>query len=403
MNFNIFKRKKEQEQRNYSPSFGLTFQNLADYSNSSAMNISAFFSSLNLISNTIATLPIKVISTNEKAEKAEIKNHNITTIFKGTNGNVNKYNLIKMLINDIVICGNAFVYVQRAKDGSVIGLKYLQRNSVQTYYNSKKNILYYKSSELANFKIEPCDMIHLKMWTIDGINGISLLSYASRSLGIAQNNEQSASAFFSNGMNVNGLLKSSTPISGKQREEIRQAWNSGYNGNGGGLVILPANLDYTQLQLSPADSQLLESRRFNVSDIARFFNLNPSLIGGDGMNFSNVEGIQSEFLVHTLQAWISLLECEFSNKLLLPSENDLQIIFETNEVLRTDKAAQSNYYKTMVDAGILSRNEVRAEIGYNSFEGGDAHTIAYSDAAQNSLEKTQKNEEKNQTEKTENQ
>lgn len=402
MKFNLFK-KKEKETRNYINSFGLSFQNLNEYNNKSAMNISAFFCALNLISNTIASLPIKVITTNENAQKNELKNHNVTQVFSKSNHYINKYNLIKNLVQDVVISGNGFCYIERAKNGEVLGIKYLQRNSVQTYYNSKKNILYYTCSDIKNqYRIEPCDMLHLKMWSNDGVNGISLISYASRTLGISSSNEQSAIDFFANGMNVNGLLKSSTPISQKQREEIRQAWQSGYNGNGGGLVILPANLDYTQLQLSPADSQLLESRKFNVSDIARFFNMNPLLLGGEsGLNYSNLEGLQSEFLVHTLQAWIALFESEFNNKLLLPSETDLEIVFETNEVLRTDKAAQANYYKTMVDAGILSRNEVRNEIGYNSFEGGDAHTIAYSDTSQNTLEENNPNNEEKENENKE--
>lgn len=398
MKFNLFK-KKDKEERSYINSFGLSFQNLNDYNNKSAMNISAFFGALNLISNTIASLPIKVITTNENAQKNELKNHNVSQVFGKSNHFINKYNLIKSLVNDVVISGNGFCYIERAKNGEVLGIKYLQRNSVQTYYNSKKNVLYYTCSEIKNrYRIEPCDMLHLKMWTNDGVNGISLISYAARTLGISSSNEQSAIDFFANGMNVNGLLKSSTPITQKQREEIRQAWNSGYNGNGGGLVILPANLSYEQLQLSPADSQLLQSRKFNVSDIARFFNINPLLLGGEsGLNYSNLEGLQSEFLVHTLQAWVALFESEFNDKLLLPSENNLQIIFETNEVLRTDKAAQASYYKTMVDAGILSRNEVRKEIGYNSFDGGDAHTIAYSDTSQNTLEENDKNNEETNT------
>ena len=146
-------------------------------------------------------------------------------------------------------------------------------------------------------------------------------------------------------------------------------------------------MDYQQLTLSPEDSQLLSSRQFNVADIARFFNINPLLLGCEsGASYSSLEMLQNAFLVHTLQPYIAMIESELNRKLLKPSENNLSIILETNDLMRIDKQSQANYYKTMVDAGILSRNEVRKEIGYNPFEGGDEHTIAYSDTEQNTLE-----------------
>lgn len=229
-------------------------------------------------------------------------------------------------------------------------------------------------------------MLHFLLHSYNGINGVSLLTYAARTLNITNASENSAKNFFSNGMNVNGLLKVNTPINQKQKDEIRTSWNQAYNGSSGGLAIINANMDYTQLQLSPEDSQLLSSRQFNVSDIARFFNLNPVLLGGESSaSYSSLEMLQNSFLVHTLQPYLSMIESELNRKLLKPSESNLEIILETNEILRIDKQSQASYYKTMIDSGILSRNEVRKELGYSAIENGDRITVAYSDISQNTV------------------
>ena len=273
-----------------------------------------------------------------------------------------------------------------------MGLRYLEAGDVTINYNKQKDMLYYDCPIISKKHIEPIDMLHFVLHSYDGITGISILSYAARTLGITNASENAAKSFFENGMNVNGLLKVNTPINQKQKDEIRQSWQQAYSGNGGGLAIINGNMEYQQLTLSPEDSQLLSSRQFNVADIARFFNINPLLLGAEsGATYSSLEMLQNAFLVHTLQPYIAMIESEFNRKLLKPSESNLQVILETNDLMRIDKQSQANYYKTMVDAGILSRNEVRKEIGYNGFEGGDEHTIAYSDTDQNTLENNEEN------------
>lgn len=367
----------------------LTFGSI--YNKYSAMNISAFFAATNLIANTIAMLPIKVLIDDVEG-KNELKEHPLINIFNNKNNNViSRYTLIKLIIQSVILRGNAFVHIERKGD-VVTGLRYLEAGDVTINYQKENNKLWYDCSFVSNKHIMPRDMLHFVLNSYDGINGVSLLSYANRTIAITNSSENSAKTFFDSGCNVNGLLKVNTPISEKQKQEIRQSWNQAYSGGGGGLAIINGNMDYTQLQLSPEDSQLLASRQFNVQDIARFFNINPLLIGGEsGATYSSLEMLQSAFLIHTLMPYISMIECELNRKLLNDTQTNLNIILETNELMRIDKKSQASYYKTMVDAGILSRNEIRAELGYNGFEGGDEHTIAYSDAAQNKLENNDEN------------
>lgn len=386
------KEKRELEQREQNNIQYVTYGDALTFgtilNNYTAMNVSAFFAATSLISNTIAMLPIKVLVSGVDG-KNENEQHPIIKALDNM-PNISKFSLLKLIVQSVILRGNAFCYVER-KGNTVTGLRYLESGDVTINYDKEKNILWYQCSFISKKYIQPKDMLHFVLNSYDGINGVSLLSYAKRTLAITNSSENSAKQFFDNGMNVNGILKVMTPISQKQKEEIRQSWNQAYSGQGG-LAVINGNMEYQQLTLSPEDAQLLSSRQFNIADIARFFNLNPLLLGGEsGATYSSLEMLQNAFLIHTLQPYISMIEAEMNRKLLGQDEQNLEVILETNDLLRIDKSSQANYYKTMIDSGVLSRNEVRKEIGYGPFDGGETHTIAYSDAAQNTLEN---NEEK---------
>ena len=388
-------KEKEPEKRELEPlqyiSYGDALSFGCVYNSYTAMNISSFFAATSLISNTVAMLPIKVLVSGVDG-KNENENHPILQALDNMK-TISKFSLLKLIVQSVILRGNAFVFVERSK-GKVTGLRYLESGDVTINYDKIKNTLYYQCTLVSNKWIMPQDMLHFVLNSYDGVNGISLLSYAKRTLGITNASENSAKNFFENGMNVNGILKVLTPISQKQKDEIRSSWQQAYSGTGG-LAVINANMEYQQLTLSPEDAQLLSSRQFNVADIARFFNINPLLLGGEsGATYSSLEMLQNAFLIHTLQPYISMIEAEMNRKLLGENEQNFEVILETNDLLRIDKQSQANYYKTMIDSGILSRNEVRKEIGYGSFEGGDEHTIAYSDAAQNTIENnTEKDKE----------
>lgn len=387
------KRELEQREQLQFVSYGdaLTFGSI--FNNYTALNCSAFFAATSLISNTIAMLPIKVLVSGVDG-KNNYEEHPILTALDNM-PNMSKFSLLKLIVQSVILRGNAFVYVER-KGNKVTGLRYLESGDVTINYDKIKNTLWYQCPFISSKYIMPKDMLHFVLNSYDGINGVSLLSYAKRTLAITNASENSAKNFFDNGMNVNGILKVLTPISQKQKEEIRQSWNQAYSGQGG-LAVINGNMEYQQLTLSPEDAQLLSSRQFNVADIARFFNLNPLLLGGEsGATYSSLEMLQNAFLIHTLQPYISMIECEMNRKLLGQDEQNLEVILETNDLLRIDKQAQANYYAAMLSNGILSINEIRKEIGYGEVENGDKHIIPFTDISQNTI-----NEENNTQENTE--
>lgn len=386
---NLFK-KKEVEKRdlNYVPfSDALIFSTLRNQY--SSMNISAVFRAVEIISDSVATLPIRVKAVNEKDE---IKSHPLNLVFADKYNVMSKYNFIKLLIQSVILKGNGFAYIERGEDGSVLKLRYLESSDVQIFWDKNKEQLYYTCNVISRKRIEPINMIHLVKNSYDGINGVSVLSYAARSLKLANNTENSANSFFTNGCNLSGVLTVQGQVTDKQREQIRQSWNSAYSNGGNGLAILQGNMEYKPIQLSAADSQLLESRLFNVQDIARFFGISPALLGDlSHSSYSTIEAAQQEFLLHTLNPYIVMIEEEFTRKLVKPSEN-LEINFDETALLKTDKKALADYYGSLLDKGVLSINEVRTELGYAEIDGGDKHTIAYSKIEDNDINNTKNNE-----------
>lgn len=368
--------------------------------NSNAMNISAVYRATEIISDSIAMLPIKIQKTDSMNGKNELDSHPLKLVFgdKANGNNLSKFTLMKLLIQSVILRGNGFAYIERSEDGTVTGLRYLEPQDVIINYDKYKNKLYYSTTLFSSQKkihIEPINMIHLVKNTYDGVTGISVLSFAARTLHTSNATEESAKSFFDNGMNLAGALTVQGQLSEKQKADIRASWRQAYSNGGQGLAVLQGNMSYQPVQINAKDAQMIESRQFNVQDIARFFGISPVLLGDlSNSSYNTIEAVQNEFLLHTLQPYITMVENEFNRKLLKPSEKKLNIILETNEILRIDKQAQSNYYATMLSNGIMSINEIRRELGFNPIEDGDKHVIPFTDLNQNQIGGNENNEEK---------
>lgn len=388
-----FSKKKDKEERrlNYVQTWsdGLIFSELENKYNS--MNISAVYRAVEIISDSVALLPIKI---KLGKDKDELTTHPLNLVF--TNSRLTKFNLMKLLIQSVLLKGNGFAYIHRAEDGTPLELQFLNSGDVQIVWDKNKQKLYYTCSTIGTKKIEPINMIHLVKNSYDGINGLSVISYAARAIKLANNTENSANNFFTNGCNLSGVLTVQGQLTDEQRANIRSSWNQAYSRGGNGLAVLQGNMDYKPIQLSAADSQLLESRLFNVQDIARFFGISPVLLGDlSHSSYNTVEAMQQMFLLHTLQPYITMIEEEFTRKLVKPSEVGITINLDEAALLKTDKTAQANYYGSLLDKGVLSINEVRKELGYCDIEGGDKHIIAYTKIEDNTInDKTNEDDKK---------
>lgn len=374
MNFrNLFqwKNNNKEETRSYY-SDALLYNSYTSYSSSYAMRLSAVYRAVQLISDSIAMLPINVSLYRDGYKEVDTSNNLNYILNVRPNSLMSRYTLVKLLIQDVILHGNGFAIIHRDNKGNCIELEYCKATDVTINYNEVTKELNYNVNYHKD-KIEDCNMIHLIKHSVDGVNGISVLTNAINTLQLSKDIDNQSANFFKSGCALNGILKVNSTLTEQQKQQIKSSWNTAYNGNGGGLAVIQGNMDYQQISVNAADAQLLESRNYQISDIARFFGLSPVLLGDlSKSSYSTLEQTQLQFLSQTLQPYISMLEQEFTRKIFRPSQSGKFFIdWNEKELLRTDKSTMANYYVTLLQNGLLTANEIRKELGYPEIEGGD--------------------------------
>lgn len=359
--------------------------------NSFALSLSAVYSAVELISNSIALLPIQVKFKDDKGEPQVNSEHELNLAFN--NNDMSKYMIIKMMVVDMLLFGNGYALIERS-GGHVTGIRYLESNDVQVQWDKYKKKLYYTCNTVAGKIIQPENILHIYKNSRDGHTGIGVLKYAARTIDLANYTENSSLDYFAKGLNVTGIVHAKQPMNKIQAQQALNSIEGNVNADKAYYKFLPFDIDFQPLTQNAKDAQMIETRLFNVSEIARFFNISPVLLQDlSKSSYSTVEAANLQFLTQTLLPYISIIEAEFNRKLV--GEENIFIDLDEREFLRTDSQSTANYYVTLVNAGILSRNEVREQLGYNKVEGGDELAIPYTNTEQNTF--GDKSEEKNNT------
>ena len=359
--------------------------------NSFALSLSAVYSAVELISNSIALLPIQVKFKDDKGEPQVNSEHELNLAFN--NNDMSKYMIIKMMVVDMLLFGNGYALIERS-GGHVTGIRYLESNDVQVQWDKYKKKLYYTCNTVAGKIIQPENILHIYKNSRDGHTGIGVLKYAARTIDLANYTENSSLDYFAKGLNVTGIVHAKQPMNKMQAQQALNSIEGNVNADKAYYKFLPFDIDFQPLTQNAKDAQMIETRLFNVSEIARFFNISPVLLQDlSKSSYSTVEAANLQFLTQTLLPYISIIEAEFNRKLV--GEENIFIDLDEREFLRTDSQSTANYYVTLVNAGILSRNEVREQLGYNKVEGGDELAIPYTNTEQNTF--GDKSEEKNDT------
>lgn len=357
----------------------------------SATTVSAFFAAVELISNSIAQLPILI-----KRDNQTIYDNHLNVLFAHTA--MSKFNMLKQLIYDVIMYGNAVMYIKRAQDGTPIDLIYCEHGTYNIFYQQNKQELYYKIPFITKRRIEPIDVIHLYKNSFNGFVGRPVSNYASNVIQLAAAADKAAKNYYSSGCAIQAALTIKSSRRGA-KEQARQAFLDTHSGlNPSGLVILDDDMTYTPLSGNANETQMLETRLFNVAEIARYFNINPVLLGDlSKSSYNTIEAANLEFLTHTLMPYVSMVQDEFNRKLVKPSEAGITIDLDESYLIKADKDSTAQYLKTLVDSGIITRNEARKQLGYNEMEGCDDLIVPFTNIKDNTIGKQQENS-KNESE-----
>ena len=384
-NMGIFSRKQktpvQPEERSINLG-GLMFNSSSSYSESRAMKLSAFYCGVNQISNAVAMLPINIVKY-DYDEKQPIQ-HSLWRILNlAPDQKFNHFGAFKAAVESVIITGNAYFLIERDERLNVKALHYINSDYVQPMPQTDGTIKYLVVGMKEAVPAE--NMIHLWMHVDEMFNGISLLRYAYNTLKGSTNAEETANSFYAGGAGLNGILKASSVLTNDQKKQIRESWQQAFQSGGNGIAVLPQGLDYQPVSVSPEDAQLLESREFNVVEIARFLNISPiKLFQLDEVSYSSMESTQLYFLQDTITPYVQIFVEEFNRKLFKPSEvGKIGVMFDYTNAMQTNRKELAEYYRILLTNGIMSIDEIRGQMGLPKLgtKAGESHFIQLSYAS----------------------
>jgi HK97 family phage portal protein len=195
----------------------------------------------------------------------------------------------------------------------------------------------------------------------DGLVGYSPIAMAKNAIGLAMATEEYGAKFFANGAAPGGVLEHPGTI--KDPQKVKESWNMAYQGssNAHRVAVLEEGMKYQPIGISPEQAQFLETRKFQINEIARIFRVPPHMVGDlEKSSFSNIEQQSLEFVKYTLDPWVIRWEQAISRSLLSPSEKKLYFSkFNVDGLLRGDYASRMNGYATARQNGWMSANDIR--------------------------------------------
>ena len=372
----IFNRKNKKEERSNAFDY-LLYNSVGSYSDNKALLLSTVYRCVEVISDSIAQLPLEPYKMDSNGYKFKFTKHPTYNLLnKEPNKKMTRFTFIKTLVISMLLKGNGYAYIERDNKGNAIALHYIPSDLVTIIQpQSINDNIVYNIYGMGN-AVEACNMIHLLNFSYDGINGISTLSQARNVLSLAFDSEAHAQGFFKGGANLAGILKVQSTLTTKQKNDLKTSWQTAFSpvtGTPNGVAVLEGNMDFEPITVNPADAQLLETRQFNVVDICRFFGVSPvKAFDLTKSSYSTVEATELAFLTDTLSPLLEKIELEFERKLYKPSEKDsIDVRFDTSRLLRADKQSLANYYNTLFNIGVITPNEIRKELDLPAIENGD--------------------------------
>lgn len=348
-------------------------------SRSMPMLLSTVYRCVDLISDSVAVLPLKTYKIDGEGFKREAKEHPAYWVLDSEpNEDMTRYTFFKTMMTSVLLTGNGYAYIER-EGLKVSQLIYIPSGAVSVVWITDNQGIMRKRYQVTGFSelVEPRDMVHVLNFSYNGIVGVSTLEHARQTLAIATSAEESAKGFYDSGGQLSGVLTiEGARLSKEQKDQIYETWRmrtDPVTGTPNGIAVLEGNMKYQPISISPSDSQLLESRQFNVVDICRFFSVSPvKAFDLSKSSYSTVEATQLQYLTDTALAVITKIEQEINRKVFLPSERGRVVAeFDTSAILRTDKSAQATYWKELFNIGAATPNEVRRENNLERMENGD--------------------------------
>ena len=348
----------------------------------SAMQMTAVYACIRILSESVASLPLHLYRTNGAGNKERARDHPLYFILHDEpNSEMTSFILRETLMSHLLLWGNAYAQLIRNGKGEVIAVYPLMPNKMRVKRDDEtKEIIYEYRHEKETINLTSYHVLHIPGLGFDGLIGYSPIAMAKNAIGMAIATEEYGAKFFANGAQPGGVLEHPGII--KDPERIRQSWSQTFGGssNSNKIAVLEEGMKYTPIAISPEQAQFLETRKFQINEIARIFRVPPHMVGDlDKSSFSNIEQQSLEFVKYTLDPWIIRWEQALNKSLLRPDDKKEYFIkFNVDGLLRGDYESRMNGYAVARQNGWMSANDIRTLENLDLIpkeEGGDMYLV----------------------------
>ena len=327
-----------------------------------ALGIPAVFACVRVLSEAIAALPLITYERFPNGDRERARGFSLYGILHDApNPLMTSFEMRELLVGHLCLRGNAYCYIERDA-GEVTALWPLHPDRVTVELSGRE--LVYKHQNDGQEKIYPMeDILHIRGLSGDGLIGYSPLTLLRDAFGYAKAVGEYSASYFRNDASPGGILTSPNPLSQQAHDNLKAAWSAGHTGKGKHhkVAVMDNGLQWQAIGVSPEDSQLIESQKFSVVEIARCFRVPLNLVMDyERSTYSNVTEQNRSFLTHTLQPWLTRIEQAMAKSLLTEAEKERYFIEHlTQGFLRADTKDRYESYKIGLDAGFLTIEEVR--------------------------------------------
>ena len=355
----------------------------------SAMQMTAVYSCVRILAEAVAGLPLHFYKYGDNNSKEKATDNPLYYLLHDEpNPEMTSFIFRETLMTHLLLWGNAYAQIIRNGKGEVVALYPLMPNKMtvqrdengEIYYLYSKSVEEGKPQDAGYIALKKEDVLHIPGLGFDGLVGYSPIAMAKNAIGLAIATEEYGSKFFANGAAPSGVLEHPGTI--KDPTKVREAWLSQFGGssNSGKVAVLEEGMKYTPISIAPDQAQFLETRKFQINEIARIFRVPPHMVGDlEKSSFSNIEQQSLEFVKYTLEPWIIRWE-QSLNRALLSKEQKNKYFFNFNVegLLRGDYQSRMNGYAVARQNGWMSANDIRSLENMDLIsaeDGGDLYLI----------------------------
>lgn len=348
-----------------------------------ALTYSAVWAAVQLISGTVSSLPLNLMQSNGTTKKVLECRRLHKVMHDQWNPFMTAMAGRETMMAHILLWGNGYAEKVTNGYGEVIELWPITPNRVSVEFTGT-DLVYTIRVDNKDRKFNRDKILHIPGLGFDGLVGYSVISMARKSIGLGMAMETFGSSYFGNGTHPGVIISHPNTLSPQAHSNLKQALTETYSGLGQAhrLMLLQEGMKIESVGVPPEDSQFLESRQFQIPEIARWFNLPPHKLKDlTRSSFSNIESEQQSFYIDSILPWLVRLEQNYNLQLLSSSEKSLtgygRLYFKhiVEGILRGDAAARATFYREMFNIGAMSINEIRGKEDMDPIDGGNIHLV----------------------------